>query len=114
MSLIEKIFDKIKGDKNKNNNNNGNSNGNNNNVKNNINVNGNQGKSNVDKNNTRPVFTGSIINRTGNKIRFPGHLKKIYIVQILRIQKRLAIVEHHVFLNILSFLLDITKMISHQ
>ena len=80
MSLIEKSFGKIKGDKNKNNNTNGNSNRNNNNIKNNINVNGNQGKSNGGKNITRPVFTRSIINRTGNKIHFPGYLKKKYCV----------------------------------
>ena len=75
----KRTFDKVNGNKNKNNNNNnGNSNGNNNNVKNNNIANGNQGNNNGGNNNTRPTFTGSIINKTGNKIHFPGYLKKKY------------------------------------
>ena len=73
----KRTFDKVNGDKHKNNNNNnGNSNVNYNITKSNNNNNVNQGKNGT--NNTRPSFTGSIINKTGNKIHFPGYLKKKY------------------------------------
>ena len=36
------------------------------------------------------------------------------IAHTLGIHKRVATVDHHMFLNVLSFLQDITKMISHQ
>ena len=87
----KRSFDKLNGDKNyrnhdnkNNNNSNGNRNSNSNNGNNNTNGNSNQGKSNGGNNNKRPKFMGSIINRTGNKIHFPGYLKR-NIAQTLRI-----------------------------
>ena len=111
-NLNKRSFDKVNGLDSNNklqksnniigNHNNSNTFGNNNekNGKNNI------GNSNNTNNNTkRPDFTGSIINRTGNKIHFP--------VQTLPIQRKLVIVELHVFLIMLYSLLDIMKMILH-
>ena len=87
----ERSFDKFNSDKNNNrnhdnknnNNSNGNINSNSNNGNNNTNVNSNQGKRNGGNNNRRPEFTGSIINRTGNKIHFPGYLKKKYCANFI-------------------------------
>ena len=118
----KRTFDKINSSQSNNNNNkyqddkhsnNNNSNGNGNHS-NNI---GNHNKSNVvnnnnHNNNKRPEFARSIINRTGNKIHFPGTLKKKYCTNFADTEK-LALAEIHVFLIMLSFLLDITKMISH-
>ena len=96
-------FDKLSDSGNNNNENNtnnnkhqGNKNNNNNNNNNNSgctnNNNGNQKKVNNDNDTKkRPEFKGSII----------------------KIRKKLLLVDHHVFLKILYFLLDITKVISH-
>ena len=81
-------FDKVNGSQRNNNNNkyqdnkysnNNNSNDNGNHSNNNGNHNRRRVVNNINHNNNkRPEFTGSIINRTGNKIHFPWTLKKKY------------------------------------
>ena len=115
----KRTFDKINSSQSNNNNNkyqddkhsNNNSSNGNGNHSNNI---GNHNKINVvntnnHNNNKRPEFTGSIINRKGNKIHFPGTLKR-NIVQTSLICKKPAIAEIHAISIIFYCLLGIMKM----
>ena len=93
----KRTFDKINSSQSNNNNNkyqddkhsNNNCSNGNGNHSNNI---GNHNKSNVvnnnnHNNNKRPEFARSIINRTGNKIHFPGTLKKKYCTNFADMQE---------------------------